>query len=197
MLRRLMPWPQVLRRLHAAAHPHALPRRLLPYQALVKALHEAASATKAAAAAADAVAAAAAHPRGDPLAFFELAAGVIPILYLAIAYQSSAWEPRTPAPGLEGRLARSAFHAAQLAVAACAVGEAVALNALVDSPTLAARRAVASAVVIAGGVLVSRPLMLLGVQVDLRKRSTEPYAGWATGFAIYLAGALGILAIWL
>lgn len=196
MLSSLMPWTEVLKRLHAAAHPRAQPPHLLPYEAVVKALHEAAAATKAAAAAANALAAAAAHPRGDPLAFFEIAASVIPILYLAIAYQSGAWDPRSWTREFAPQLARSAFQVAQLTVAACVVGEVVALNALVGSPTLEERNVVASTLVIAGGVLVSRPLTLLGVQVDFHNRFKQPYVGWATSFAIYLVGAFGILAIW-
>ena len=109
MLPSLMPRSVVLARLHAAAHPLA---RLSPYEAVVKALHVAA----------------AAHPSGDRLDFYDVAATVIPVLFLGIAFQAKALEPGA-SPSGEWRKGALAI-AATLVSFATVSSEAAALRVL-------------------------------------------------------------------
>jgi uncharacterized membrane protein YhaH (DUF805 family) len=99
MLHRLMPLSVVLARLRRAAHPRAhlhphLHPLLHPSSALIAVLHELAAASRATGLAAHQLATVAAHQRSDPLAYYEIAATVIPLLYLATVYQANALELR-------------------------------------------------------------------------------------------------------
>lgn len=187
-LHSLAPLSVVLARLRHAAHPH---------NQVVSALHEAAAATRAAALAAHQAAIIAAHPAADPLAFYEIAAAIIPLLYLVVVYQSGAWEPRSWRRELSGRIACSTLWTAELAVLLAVIGEATALNVLASGHgSLSDQRVVASALVITGALVVQRPLTVPGSAVDFRDRLTRSTSAWAILLTIGILSTAALVRVW-
>lgn len=158
MLPLLVPRSVVLARLHAAAHPQP---RLLPYEAVVDALHESAAATKAAGLAAHAAALAAAHPKNELAAFYTAAAAVVPVLFLALLYQSNLLS----LPAAQARARRVAVALAIVVSLLAFVAETAALAALATQRTTHAREGIVAAGLVGLGVY-----LVLALAGDLTDR---------------------------
>jgi hypothetical protein len=131
---------------------------------VASALREAAAATKAAA---QQAAREAAHPKGDPLAFYTVAATIIPVLFLAVAYEAKVLELVPP---------KIRFFLAQ-SVGILAFGaEAVALRVLVHGkPSMRVTHFVSVVILILAIAILTQP-MLASLDKDAEARRQEKEA---------------------
>lgn len=92
-----------------------------------------------------------AKPIGDPLAFYEIAATVIPVLFLAIVYQARVVR-RVPSA--------MRFGAAQLPGLVALVGEIDAFQVLANrQPSLHAQHGISAVLLVLGLIIVAEPLV--------------------------------------
>jgi hypothetical protein len=131
---------------------------------------------------------AAAPKVGDPLAFYEVAAAVIPVLYLAIVFQTRSFRqsPKESPFTLEAFILRNAVL---LMVLVAFVGEFDALNVLASQhPGTTARHGVSISLFVLGMGLVIEPLLSISRALDkgLAKDLAEAKAAGHTGLVVEL-----------
>jgi membrane-associated protease RseP (regulator of RpoE activity) len=90
-------------------------------------------------------------PVGDPLAFYEVAATVIPVVFLGVIYEAKI---------LERIATRYLFTAVNIGCAIGMLGEAAALKVLMERrPRAVAEHAVATSLLLLGVLLIAQPLL--------------------------------------
>jgi hypothetical protein len=113
------------------------------------------------------------HKVGDPLAFYEIAATVIPVLFLGIVYQVRLVERLHP---------NLRFNVAHAAVLVAFAGEFDAFNVLASQhPTSRSQHGVSVSLLLLGIVILAQPLMTATEHMD--KQSDETIARLATAGA--------------
>jgi hypothetical protein len=100
---------------------------------------------------------------GDPLAFYEVAATVIPVLFVAIVYQARVIESLRPRAQWTGLQLLGVYFGSLISFA----GGFDAFNVLANQhPTILARHAVSLTLYLLALILVAQPLMRAGQSVD-------------------------------
>jgi hypothetical protein len=132
------------------------------------------------------VSVATAHKVGDPLAFYEVAATVIPVLFLALVYQTKTFQTDSA----QYWAVRSSV--AMLAVWATGVGEITALHVLErQEHTLTNYRVTAISLVVLAAGVIPQPALMLGA--ILNRHPEEPAYFRPVYFGI-IGGGAGLLA---
>ncbi|MCA1598403.1 MAG: hypothetical protein LC769_05185 [Chloroflexi bacterium] len=158
---------------------------------------------------------ASAHHVGDPLAFYSVAATIIPVLYLALVYQASVFQtearsegagdlppPAQPATGRGGAAApqgswgsslRTVVEASNswflyaISVFVVAGGELIALHVLSSQqvPTATEKHLVADALVILGAILLAGPIAHARAGIVARAAAFWVWYGLAALFIVF------------
>jgi hypothetical protein len=123
---------------------------------------------------------------GDPLAFYTVAATIIPVLFLALVYQAKYFQPEEKPYSL---LSLFQVYLALGTMVVAAAGEVAALHTLeTQHPTLGAQQGVSIALIIFGTALLSEPVLsVIGRWPDL------PGERWHTKSRTIMALWLGIV----
>ena len=100
----------------------------------------------------------------EPLAFYTVTAGLIPVLYIALAWQAGVWSSNEP----KGTFAR--LEGARYMALVVVIGEATALNVLAsDRPSNTSLHIVSIVLVTLASPLIMSVLRPLALKADLKR----------------------------
>jgi hypothetical protein len=100
----------------------------------------------------------------EPLAFYTVTAGLIPVLYLALAWQAGVWSADEP----KGAFAR--LEGARYMALVVVIGEATALDVLArDRPSTTSLRIVGIVLITLASPLIMSVLRPLALKADLKR----------------------------